>query len=509
MAFEIFPQSVTLYPQDVQTFTVRATPPPPLWGAITNMTLQSDGTLNLDTLSSSTALIAQSATEGVAGVEFTFDSRMLPTSTGNIFFTLTGAGSHAIRVTVEATSTIVKDENANTIATVTHTVASGDTYYVEVAGNVLRLFINEQLSAEYIATGATRYPLRFRADGNPPFANVSPHLTVPRLIGQWEIVVSSSADNTWTPDGGTLDDSTNVWETVFTASNDPGVYELGVQIGGSANQERTATIIIEPLTILSPDNITMQPGETAIFRTNYDRAQNSLVTWAVVSGSGTFTNGKFTAGTAPGDTVIKATYDEQEDRITITVPAVMTITVSGDDVTAATPSEVLTLTTNMTGTINWTASVGSLSASSGATVTWTAPGQDGLEALIVATNSTYTVTATIPVLKAFPYVPNRPLKWDRKKTVLVSQSENRAGRASRVKNAGNEPFEAFELVFLNRNLVELDAVIDFWDEHYPNKRFIFTDAHRGQRIVLWFDSDIAFNSDAACATTYTFRAIEG
>jgi hypothetical protein len=163
----------------------------------------------------------------------------------------------------------------------------------------------------------------------------------------------------------------------------------------------------------------------------------------------------------------------------------------------------------MTGTINWTASTGTLSASSGATVTWTAPSQAGLDALIVATNGTYTVSATIPVLNAFPYRPNLPLKWERKKTVLVSQSEDKRGRATRVKNYDNTPFESHEFTFLNRNLAELSAAQDFWDAHYPNKRFILTESHRGIRLVLWPDSDIGFDASATCATTYTFRAIEG
>ena len=512
MPFEIFPQSVTLYPQDVQTFTLRTSAPPVLFSSFAHNVIQADGTVDIDTGNSDSGLVVPSALEGVAGIRWAFDPDMLPTSTGDVFFLLTGSGSHSLRVRVQPTSTVVTDENNNTLDTISRTVASGDVYYLEVAGNILRLYINGVLETEYTAVTSVRYPLRARVDTNPPFVSGAPHLTAPTLIGIWGADLASTVDADWTlapSSGGTFNDSTDVWSTIFTVGAKPGVYELTAQVGGTANQETTATVIVEPLSILGETTITLDPGEVVTFRTNYDNAQNRLVTWSVVSGGGSFTNGQYTAPTAPASPIVKAVYGDQEARINITILAVMTITVSGANVEAATPGEVLTLTTNMAGTVNWTASVGSLSAPSGSTVTWTAPNQSGLEALITATNGTYTVTATIPTLKAFPYKPNLPLKWEAKKTVLVSQSENRRKRASRVKNYNNEPYETHELTFINRNLSELDAARTFWEEHYPNKRFILTESHRGIRLVLWFDSDIAHNADATCATTYTFRAIEG
>ena len=513
MPLEIIPQSITLYPQDVQVFTVRAIAPPVLWKATTDVVIENDASLTLTPATPGNATLLQGAIDGVAGIEFTFDSDMLVTSTGSILFALTGSGSHALRVTVSPTSIVVKDESANTLDTISHTTTSGDVFYIEVAGNMLRFSLNGIVETEYEALTSVRYPLRFRVDATSPYASATPHITAPRLVGNWALdPINFTGDNTFTltpASGGTFDDSTDIWITTFTASDQPGVYNLNVQIASSSNQEADATVIVSPLSILSESSIELQPGEVVTLKTNYDAAQTSLVTWSIVSGSGSFSANQFTAGTAPGDTVVKAVYGNQEARITITVPAVMTITVSSEEVAAATPGEVLTLTTNMTGTINWTASTGTLSASSGATVTWTAPSQAGLDALIVATNGTYTVSAIIPVLNAFPYRPNLTLKWERKKTVLVSQSEDKRGRATRVKNYDNTPFESHEFTFLNRNLAELSAAQDFWDAHYPNKRFILTEAHRGIRLVLWPDSDIGFDASATCATTYTFRAIEG
>lgn len=511
MPFEIFPQSINVYPEDVQLFTLRTTPPPILWGGFVHATVASDGTLNLNTSNGDSALTMQHALDGVAAAEWTFDSRMLPTSTGEIGLWLVGAGSHSLKVTVKATQTIVAS-GLGTIETISRTVASGDVYKLEVAGNLLRLYINGTLETEYEAASAVRYPVRNVLAVSPPYASGTPHLTVPRLIGNWGAYTVSSIGSAWTlapSGGGTFDDSTDVWFTTFTASDQPGVYTLTAQINSSAYQEAIATIIVQPLSIVGETTLTLQPSASYSFKTNYDNAQHRLVTWSVVSGSGSFSNGVFTAPAAPGTTVVKAVYGDQEARATITIPAVMTIqTSASEDVTAATLGEVLTLSTNMTGTINWTASVGSLSSSSGSTVTWTAPNQSQLVALVTATNGTYTVRAEIPALTAFPYRPNRSLKWDRKKTVLLSRAEDRS-RAARVKDANNEPFETFELTFLNRNLAELAAVHAFWDLHHPDKRFIFTDYHRSVRKVVYFDSDISHDAAATCATTYSFRIIEG
>lgn len=517
--FEIFPQSVTLFPGDTQKLTFRATPPPIIWDATTNCTITSAGSLVRASSGTFGATITQRVHSGIAAVEWTFSSDMLPTGSGYLEFWLFGVGTiaptHAFRVKVETGTTTVTDENPTTLDTITHSVASGDVYKLEIAGQMFRLYINGTLETEHDIGSTTEYPYRANAYGYGTMASATPMIVAPNLTGNWDIFPSDSAhENLWTPTGGTLDASVDVWQPTFTAGDQPGVFTQTCTVEDSrpsavTYQTATSIIIIPPLSVLSETSVTLQPGAKATFRTNYDSAQTRLVTWSVVSGGGSFSNGEYTAPTAPGSPIVKATSGDQFVIIRITVPAVMTIETSGgEDVTAATLGEVLTLTTNMTGTINWTASVGSLSSSTGSTVTWTAPNQSQIVGLITATNGTYTVTVEIPVLKAFPYRPNRPLKWERRKTVLISRSEDRR-RAARVKDANNQAFEPFELAFQDRSLAELDAATAFWDEHHPDKRFIFTDQHRGVRKVVYFDSDVSFDANATCATTYSFRVIEG
>lgn len=519
MPFEIFPQSKTLYPGDTQKLTFRATPPPVMWTVFTNCTLNSSHQLVRTSSGTFGASIEQRVHAGIGAVIWTFDSDMLPSGAGYVELQIFGVGtiltSRLLRVKVETGTITVSEETPTTLDTITHTIASGDELKLEISGQIMRFYLNGTLETTRDVGTLVEYPYRANAFGYGAMASATPKITPPTFTGTWEIFPNDSAQNNlWTPSGGTLNDSTDLWQPTFTAGDSPGVYTQTCSVEDNVPtavtyQTATSTIIIPPLQILENNQITLQPSEAVYFRTNYDSAQTRIVTWSVVSGSGSFSNGRFTASANAGTSVVKAVSGDQQAVITITVPPVITATTSASEqTTAAILAEVLTLTTNMTGTINWTTSVGSLSSSSGSTVTWTAPNQSQLTALITATNGTLTATIEIDVLKEFAYRPNRSLKWDRKKTVLISRSEDRR-RAARVKDANNEAFEAFELTFLNRSLAELAAVHAFWDDHHPDKRFIFTDGHRDVRKVVYFDSDISHDAAATCATTYSFRIIEG
>lgn len=512
MGTEIFPQVVTIYPGDVQTLTVRSTPPPVIWTSTTNVTVEDDQSLSRVTSGLFGAGIAPRVHAGIAGAEWTITADMIPDTGGELQFFLFGVGTriptHSLLVYAGPTSTVVKDEDANTLDTITHTIAAGDTYYLEISGNVFRLAINGTTETTYTVTDPTEYPVRVTVFGDGDFVSGTPKISPPVLTGVWDLRPADSADCTWTPAGGTLSDSTDTWQTQFTAGTSPGVFTQNLQIGGETLQAFTSTVIIPPLSVLGLTDVTLQPGEKYRFKTNYDEAQSKIVSWTVASGGGSFANGEYTAATAPGTSVLVAAYGDQEVSVTVRVPAVMSISVSGAAVTAAKLGEVLTLTTNMTGTINWTADLGSLSGATGATVTWTAPNQSQLVALITATNGTYTITVEIPVLKHFPYDPSRDVKWQRRKTVLVSRAEDRS-RSSRVKDSDDRAFEPFELAFRDRNLTEFNAAMTFWDDHYPGLRFIYEDKLRTVRKVVYADSDIEVSGYTQNALTYSFRVVEG
>jgi hypothetical protein len=514
MAYEIFPQSINLYPEDQVYFRVRTQPPPVLWDLLTNVTVQSDHSLSRTSSGDCHANIVQRVHAGIAGVTWTFSSHMLPGSGGEVQLRLFGVSSNGLFAYISPTSTVVKDQDGVTLATVSHTVVAADEYYFEAAGHMLRMYINGQIAVEYTPTTATAYPIRASVDFVGTMASGTPKITVPAFTGVWDLDADSQLDtaqeNTWSVSGGTLDDSTDVWKVLYTAGVKPGVYALSCAIEGLSLQTATAVPVIEPLSIDGPIALTLQPSEVVRFRTNYDRAQKKLVTWAVVSGSGSFTNDYFTAPSAPGTTVVKATYSTTQDaRITITIPAVMTVTnPSSLSVDAAKLGEVLTLTTNMTGTINWTATIGTLSSSSGSSVTWTAPNQAGLTAKITATNGTYTVSQEIRVLNHFSYNPNTPLNWEDKRTLLVSRAEDRTV-SFRIKDADEETYQAHEWDFRNRTVSEYGTVRTFWQNQYGKLPFIWDSPFRSVRHVFYFDSDIKAQATAGgCGVDYSFRVVE-
>jgi hypothetical protein len=265
-------------------------------------------------------------------------------------------------------------------------------------------------------------------------------------------------------------------------------------------QRAEAIITIPPLQILGDLVRTLQSGQKVRFQTNYDIAQTpNLVTWSVQSGGGSFSQGEFTAPSAPGTTVVRAsTTGNQVTDLTIKVPAVIT-----PNFVFAGPSETIDWGTNIP-TPTWTASAGPINASTGV---WTAPSGIGQTVKITASNGTFTATRDVLIMKKFPITSvSAPIQWRRSKTVLVSEAED-GTRVSRIKNKGGSPREAYEVRITLLTLTDLETIQAFWDEHYPGKQFVFEDVPRNIRKVVYFDSDINAEGSAR-AFDVSFRVKE-
>ncbi len=507
MAFEIYPAAVTMYPADKQTFFLRGTPPPVIYHSITNGTKQGDGTI-LQTSKTTDAFVSVALVDGIGGITWTFDSQMLPA--GGVaqetqFWLVTAGGGATIRVYVGTTSTVVKNGSGTTLDTIAHTVASGDEYYLEVAGNLLRLSINGTVETEYEVTAATRYPVY--AFVSLYGAHATPHITVPAFTGNWNWDDRVGVSNAWTIGDGTFSDSSDTVTTQVTAGTKPGTYTLSCVVGSVAAQTATSTVTVPPLSVLGNNEITMQPSTSIVLKTNYDAAQTSLVTWSIVSGSGSISSNKFTAPSTAGDTVLKAVSGYQDARITVTVPVTLAATTSGGASTkAAKPGEALTITTSMSGTLTWTAQCGSLSGS-GLTRTWTAPSTTNIACRITVTNGTDTKILTIEVRDALPYVPNLNITTEYTKKVIVSEAEDGSIQGRSKTPSGQTPLRG-ELTFQNRELAEWEAMRTFFDDHHPGTPVIYDDLIRSKRHVVYFDSDIRAEFFTSGAIDYAFRIRE-
>ncbi len=152
----------------------------------------------------------------------------------------------------------------------------------------------------------------------------------------------------------------------------------------------------------------------------------------------------------------------------------------------------------------WTSSIGSINSSTGQ---WTAPSLAGQTAVITATNGTLTVSLEVDILEVFPFAPSAPNNWELKKTVLVSRAEDRS-RTSRVKDKDGRPFQPWEVALENLEVDESDTLDEFWEDHHPQKKFIFENSLKSVRQVMYFDSDIAYEADSGCAIRAVLRMIE-
>ena len=78
----------------------------------------------------------------------------------------------------------------------------------------------------------------------------------------------------------------------------------------------------------------------------------------------------------------------------------------------------------------------------------------------------------------------------------------------RVKAPENQPRRRYELKFSGADLTEMAAVEDFWRRHYPQRIFMYNDRLRGEKVAVYFDSNLKYEPGSACELDYSFRLIE-
>jgi hypothetical protein len=136
---------------------------------------------------------------------------------------------------------------------------------------------------------------------------------------------------------------------------------------------------------------------------------------------------------------------------------------------------------------------------------WQAPADTDPEtpAKITATNGTFTATLDVFVLPLFPLDdPVLPINRTRKRSALISMSEDRTSRIVREKAA---PYDSYRVRYLQRDLEESNEVDDFWDVQGYGSPFILEDLNRGIRKIGWFDSEIEHEDGDAFDLSFLFE----
>jgi hypothetical protein len=354
---KVFPPVQIVYPNDRQMFTAEAVPPPALWHAVLNSgDIKSDFSLEVDAAQSQVAGNGGHALQsGLGIVEITVDNQCLPTSTNTLslvgFTNDVNGFRYVFSIAIAATTVKVFDENNTEIYTESYSTVSGDVYRMEMAAG-FRLYRKTGNAAfvlkfSRVNLGTTViYPMIYACNLTEDTVTGPSRIPQPRLIGDWQL--ANSASLVWTVSHGSLTTASGI-QTEYFAGTIPGKYTLGAALESAADagavQTAVATVEIPPLQILGEILVTARPGEQIRFKTNYDAAQTKLVTWSVVSGPGSFTQDEFTAGTAPGISVVRATASVNglSADITVNVPAVIS---NASNYTAAKVSEQIDFDVN-------------------------------------------------------------------------------------------------------------------------------------------------------------------
>lgn len=370
----VFPPVVTLYPNDRQVFTAQAKPPPPMWQGVTN-----SGSISIDfylNTAAPAALVtgggAHQLFSGIGIIEWTIENQCLPTSTGSFVFRGvikdTAGTTYIYGVEIKATTLKVFDEVPNEIYTEAYSTVAADVYRLELSTG-FRLYRNGVLKHSRLGLSNVIYPSYYEVVLNKPCVTTPEKVPPPRLIGDWRLAAFVAWE---TPGHGLLTTLGPSLTTEYYGGTVPGVYTLRGQIDPAADvaasQEAAVAITIPTLFVLGNiTQIVLEPSQEIRFKTNYDDAQTALIAWSVVSGGGSFTQGRYTASATPGTSVIRATaaVNGQLADISVVVPPVIT---NANDYTAAKPSEQIDFDTNIPAMAPQFVSAGTVAEGTGAIV---------------------------------------------------------------------------------------------------------------------------------------------
>jgi len=500
MSFEIVPNSITVLPGDKQALRLRATSLAPLWQGLTNANVNAarelapvNPALNFGGYS------GQLLTSGSGSVTYTLTAGSIPPAGG-----FSGGNIQDIDVSVYigwlldgTAGTLAFYNEIGTIFSMAYAPVVGDKITLEASGSIWRAFLNGVEKASYVPATGIDYPVFWTASMNAPLPT-TPLISPPILQGDWSSLVIANWD---TPTHGNLAVATGVVNE-YRNGTTPGTYQIKARYAGSALQEAVAEIVIPPLMLAMPSAINAHPGERIELLTNYDDAQTQLVTWAALDG-GTLNGNEYFAPTSPGNYRLRASVGQQRVLTTVTVPIVIqpAPTAGQKKLCAVGKAQSLQLETNLASP-TWSCVTGSITTGG----LYTAPVTVGTDRITLTSGAT-SHTVVIDIVEVFPFDSTFGYSVEIAKTVLVNRTEDDEPY-SRVKAPRNQPRRRYELKFLDSDLQEYEMAEDFWDRHFPQRKFIYDDKLRGEKICGYFDSSLKYEPDASCGIAYSFRFIE-
>ncbi len=499
-SFEIVPNSITVLPGDKQALRLRVTSLAPLWQGLTNATVNAareltptNPTLNFGGYS------GHLLTSGSGSVTYPLTAGSIPPAGG-----FSGGNIQDIDVSVYigwlldgTAGTLAFYNEIGTIFSMAYVPVVGDTITLEASGSIWRGYLNGVEKASYTPATGIDYPCFWTASMNAPLP-ASPLIPPPIMVGEWTSLVIANWD---TPAHGNLATATGDVNE-YRNGTVPGTYQIKARYAGSALQEAVAEVVIPPLMLAMPSAISARPSERIELLTNYDKAQTALVTWTALDG-GTLNGNEYFAPTPPGNYRLRAAVGQQRVLTTITVPVVIqpAPTAGQKKLCAVGKALSLQLETNLPAP-TWSCIAGSITAGG----LYTAPISVGADRVTV-TSGALSKTIIFEIVEVFPVDPTYGYSVETAKTVVINRTEDDEPYG-RVKAPQNQPRRRYELKFENANLTELALVEDFWNRHFPQRKFIYDDKLRGEKVCCFFDSQLKYEPTSECDVAFSFRLIE-
>lgn len=179
----------------------------------------------------------------------------------------------------------------------------------------------------------------------------------------------------------------------------PGAYTVVLTATNESGEAASAatTVVVSERFLISPDSPRLASGETRVFRAAGGREPFA---WTTTDGELASTQGRQVTYTAPPSTgrFEVTVFDANGLSATATVTVAAALRVTPGLATLRVGATQQFTATNPDGTVTWRATAGDISASSDASVTYTAPQTGGVFSVIATHEAGRTATATVHVI---------------------------------------------------------------------------------------------------------------
>lgn len=160
-------------------------------------------------------------------------------------------------------------------------------------------------------------------------------------------------------------------------------------------------------------------------------------------------------------------------------------------------------TTNLGGTLSWTATGGTPTSGSGSSFSWGAPAS-GVVRISVSNGSLSAYRDVLVVTYSTTVKASIPLDGSVDDITLTHTMES-GGRKGRRKAS---PKRRWELAFRKRTVTEYNTVVSLFNTVGKLEPFLMADPVTNVNTAWYFDSAISVRYNKDCSVEYSFRVVE-